>query len=259
MISDLLGHRYMDDRFKGDNTPWGEGESMWSRQIANSFQDAGYKSVLEVGAGYGRDSVFFAKSGFNVTAIDHSLKSCEFCVKMAANMDIAALLKGINEKSIADPAQLTILHGDFRDWQDPEHKFDAAIAFKVLHQFRHYQPGRNDKWFRRVSAKSFIDRIAKAVRPGGKIVLATFSENDHNFPAQLSERSDQDCSKAKFIEEGTYDVRGYRPVSFYTESRLRALLSDYSIEEVKEVFVEEDHEPDGKHTHAFWIVEIIRR
>jgi SAM-dependent methyltransferase len=51
---------------------YGAEPSRPARDAAALFAPAGVESVLELGAGQGRDSVFLARSGFRVTALDFS-------------------------------------------------------------------------------------------------------------------------------------------------------------------------------------------
>lgn len=45
-----------------------------------------YDSILELGCGSGRDSVFFAKTGFNVLGVDMSTEAVRHCNNMASGL-----------------------------------------------------------------------------------------------------------------------------------------------------------------------------
>ena len=56
------------------NTPemFGEEPSEPARKAVEIFQEEGKKKILELGAGQGRDTLFFARNGFQVCALDYS-------------------------------------------------------------------------------------------------------------------------------------------------------------------------------------------
>lgn len=72
--------------------------------------------LLDVGCGYGEDSIFFAKKGFNVTGIDNS----EYCIHKCENL---AKIEKVSVKFVIGDAK----NYDFRD------KFDIVLMKNVLH------------------------------------------------------------------------------------------------------------------------------
>jgi cyclopropane fatty-acyl-phospholipid synthase-like methyltransferase len=51
---------------------YGEAPSAPAIYVAEVFRSAGAKDVLELGAGHGRDALYFAREGFTVQATDFS-------------------------------------------------------------------------------------------------------------------------------------------------------------------------------------------
>jgi ubiquinone/menaquinone biosynthesis C-methylase UbiE len=70
----------------------------------------GKKSMLEIGAGTGKDSLFFQENGMDVTCIDLSPEMVKFCK-----------LKGLSAQVM-----------DMADLQFPENSFDAVYTFNSL-------------------------------------------------------------------------------------------------------------------------------
>lgn len=68
------------------------------------------KSLLEIGAGHGRDSKFFQENGFQVTCIDLSLEMVKLCQQ-----------KGLNARLM-----------DMIDLDFPDHSFDAVYSLNSL-------------------------------------------------------------------------------------------------------------------------------
>jgi cyclopropane fatty-acyl-phospholipid synthase-like methyltransferase len=58
--------------YKSDNTFFGEEPSNFALLCINHMKINNIKKVLELGAGHGRDSIFFASNGIEVEALDYS-------------------------------------------------------------------------------------------------------------------------------------------------------------------------------------------
>ncbi len=56
---------------------YGEGPSYAARRAAQRFREEGRRNILELGAGQGRDTVFFARNGFRILAIDYSRRGLQ--------------------------------------------------------------------------------------------------------------------------------------------------------------------------------------
>jgi SAM-dependent methyltransferase len=80
------------------------------RDFLNLLQKEGKKTLLEIGAGHGRDSRFFQDNGLCVTAVDISNEMVKLCVN-----------KGINAYQM-----------DFFHLSELEAKFDAVWAMNCL-------------------------------------------------------------------------------------------------------------------------------
>jgi SAM-dependent methyltransferase len=58
--------------YTGNPAFFGDGASEYAQTALNLFKGAAVRSVLELGCGQGRDTLLFAKEGFQVTALDYS-------------------------------------------------------------------------------------------------------------------------------------------------------------------------------------------
>lgn len=74
------------------------------------LKNEGKRSLLEVGAGHGRDSKFFQDNGFHVTCIDLSPEMVRLCQQ-----------KGLDARLM-----------DMIDLEFPDHSFDAVYALNSL-------------------------------------------------------------------------------------------------------------------------------
>lgn len=103
------------------------------------------KTLLEVGAGVGRDSLFFQENGLEVSCIDLSPAMVTFCRQ-----------KGLNAQAM-DVAEL-----DF-----PDESFEAVYAMNsLLHLPKREFPG-------------VLTEIQRVLKPGGLFFLGVYGGEDH--------------------------------------------------------------------------------
>ena len=69
--------QHWDDNFLSKPEMFGLEPSVAATKAVKSFQDKNIKSIVELGAGLGRDTIFFAKKSINVNALDYSKTSIE--------------------------------------------------------------------------------------------------------------------------------------------------------------------------------------
>ena len=112
--------------------------------------------ILDVGAGGGRDSLFFLKQGCSVTAIDIAKSSIE-------------ILKEIEKKH----KLLSVVNCDIRDYfrnvKDNAEKFDCIYAFSSLHYF-------NDE-----ETISIYKELSKKLQNKGLFAIALRTQNDPKY------------------------------------------------------------------------------
>lgn len=117
---------------RGVPSPW---IVQWAGLIATGV------AVLDVAAGGGRHTRFFAERGHTVTAIDR---------------DVSAL---------ADQANVEVMQADLEDgspWPLPGRSFDAVVVTNYLH-------------------RPLIPALLDALTPGGVLVYETFMEGNERF------------------------------------------------------------------------------
>ena len=107
-----------------------------------------FGAVLDIGAGQGRNALFFASRGFDVTAIDLSNEAIGQIQKSAREIGV-----------VLDTAIM-----DVRKYV-PKKKFDVIICLFVLH---HLEAGE---------AIGLIEKIKLWTAVGGLNVLATFTQD----------------------------------------------------------------------------------
>lgn len=137
-----------DERFARHGAGYGEEPNAYLRAQATARLKKGMK-VLVPGDGYGRNGLWLATQGFDVTTVDVSPVGVERARKSAAAAGVSA----------------KILVCDLNDWSWPQGEFDA-VASIYLHLPADQRTGIHG-------------HILEALKAGGIVILEAFS------PAQL--------------------------------------------------------------------------
>jgi SAM-dependent methyltransferase len=125
-------------------------ESHW---LAARWKDAGYRGLLDLGCGLGRHSIFFARHGFRVDAMDLSPEGVR-------NLDDWKAREGLDIRThVGDMLRLPYADG----------AFDCVFAYHVISH-------TDTAGFRRVLGE--IDRV---LRPGGEFYVTLCSKETWSF------------------------------------------------------------------------------
>jgi len=78
-----------------DSDFFGEEPSYAARKAADIFKKGSKQKILELGAGQGRDALFFAKNGFQVCALDYSKKAVEAIGEKAQSIGLSKFVTAV--------------------------------------------------------------------------------------------------------------------------------------------------------------------
>src|SRR5215469_10564601 len=185
--------------YKSDNTFFGEEPSNFALLCFNHMKANHIKKVLELGAGHGRDSIFFASNGIEVDALDYS----------AIAVDI------LNE--ITKQRMLRIKPQLFDVTQPlpfPDGYFDAVYSHMLLNM----RFSLEDLHF-------IFSEINRVLKPKGFNFFSVRNQNDKSYGSGVE------------IEKGIYDINGFQ-VRFFTERDIQHLAEDFKILWMKEDYEE---------------------
>ena len=160
--------------------------------------------ILDVGAGAGEYSLYFARKGYEVCALE------------LTDTNIAAFRNKLLPTDSIDLAQGNAL--DLRRYSD--HSFDAVLLFGPLYHLHS-----------RADRLQCIAEARRVCKPGGKLFFA-FISNDFVILTEFSYRTD-------YFTAGDYDKETFHledfPFVFHTVDDCRALLRDGGVRILHEV------------------------
>jgi len=137
---------FWDERYEGDDYVFGHEPNVWMAENAGLLKPG--MRALVPGDGEGRNGVWLAERGLDVTAIDASAVGIEKARKLASE-------RGVD---------LDIQIADLRDWDAPDAAFDVVVS-----AFLHVGPDDRAALHR---------KLARALKPGGLLILEGFTP-DH--------------------------------------------------------------------------------
>lgn len=189
-MSDIWNRAYSAD--KGF---FGEDPSNFAMLCFNYMRINNVKKILELGAGHGRDSVFFASNSIEVEALDYS------------SVGIGIINKLAKEKKL--PIQAHVF-----DIRKPlpftDGYFDAVYSHMLLNMH-----------FSMDELHFVFSNIRRVLKPKGFNFFSVRNQNDKSF------------GKGVQVEDGVYDVNGFQ-VRFYSEYDIQDLIQGFEILWIKE-------------------------
>jgi SAM-dependent methyltransferase len=164
---------------------------------AGLFQEYGMRDVLELGAGQGRDSVYFARLGMHVQALDFAESGAE-----------AIRAKG-GDKSIAGSLQAAV-HDCCEPLPFPDASFDACYSHML------FCMALTTPQLERLSGE-----VRRVLRPGGL----------HVYTARTT--ADPDFGVGPAHGDGMYESNGF-VVHFFSRNLVERLARGFKLLEVAE-------------------------
>jgi SAM-dependent methyltransferase len=185
--------------YKSDNTFFGEEPSNFALLCFDHMKANNVKKVLELGAGHGRDSIFFASNGIEVEALDYSGIAVEILDKIRKK-------KGLPIK----PQFFDVTHR----LPFPDGYFDAAYS----HMLFNMRFSLEDLHF-------IFSEINRVLKPKGFNYFSVRNQNDKSYGSGVE------------IEKGIYDINGFQ-IRFFTQKDIQDLAKCFEILSIKEEYEE---------------------
>ncbi len=187
-------------RFASEGRLWGDEASSPAKYFTRSVLQGNGARILEIGAGYGRDSNWFAENGHKVTAVDRAAN--------ALTVATSDLLDKIGSRDVIYVA------ADFRDASIGAKSQDAFFSHRVLHLL-----GNNGV------VEAFATLAARSLKTEGRLLVTARSFDDFK-PLQM-DWIDEAAGVAKYKEDVAElgDRRG-QTLYFWNEEKLRNLFEN---------------------------------
>lgn len=197
------GEEIWNKVYKSDNAFFGEEHSNFATFCFNyMITNKHVKKILDLGAGHGRDSIFFATNGFEVKALDYSGVAVEILTEIA------------NEKRLPITSQVFDVKN--KPFPIPDSHFDAGYSHMLLNMR-----------FSQQELHFVLSEIRRVLKPNGWNFFSVRNRNDKFY------------GTGQEIEKGIYDINGFH-IRFFTEKELYGLTKSegFEILQIKEEYEE---------------------
>ena len=189
---------HWDQAFSEESDFFGDEPSDPARRAAELFSRETKKVILELGGGQGRDTLFFARGGFQTTVLDYSQKGLEDIDKKASALGNSGLIR-------------TVLHDIRKPLPFDDETFDACFSHMLYCMAL------------TTAELEFLSReIRRVLRPGGLNVYTARHKGDAHF------------GKGIHRGEDIYEMGGFI-VHFFDREKVKHLSAGYEILSVEEL------------------------
>lgn len=190
--------------------------------LIEAIQYAPAGIALDIGAGEGRNSIFLAKNGFKVEAIDTIKEGLEKCKKITGKYNLPIKTKVI----------------DIRRFEFDKNKFSLILSIVTIDFLKFSE------------IKKIITQVKESLKRGGIFYLVVFSINDPAIKV---------CKKkSKVIEHNTFYIAKSKTFRhFFEKKELIDLLNDFKIIKLKKEKIKDSH--GGRGTHFHNIIKVIAK
>jgi SAM-dependent methyltransferase len=171
---------FWNDRFRSDTYVYGTAPNRFVRAQVNRWSEDA--SVLELGAGEGRNAIFLAEQGRDVTALDYAEEG----------------LRKLKQLAEARGVSVDTVQADVTTWT-PDRQWDG-----VVNTFLHLPPAERPALYQTMQA---------ALRPGGVLVAEWFRPEqitggyDSGGPPTVEMMVTEDELRTHFPEKGVQLLR----------------------------------------------------
>ena len=143
---------FWDGRY-ADAPLYGTEPTSVARRLADLFRAHGVRRILEAGCGSGRDALFYAREGFEVTGTDLSENGLHWA----------------RQRVRAEGISLTLLCDELVETRLPPGSFDAVVAIHLVH----LQPAG--------VRRAMLNQMWRLSRDAGLIAMANYSTSEAGF------------------------------------------------------------------------------
>jgi SAM-dependent methyltransferase len=182
----LSSGQFWTERYCAEGSIWGEVHSPTAALLVSCLPPNGH--VLEIGFGYGRDLVFLAKHGFQVSGVE---PSCEGGLMAKQRLDMA----GLQAKELSSTT--------FEETDFSFSNFSAVLSHRMLHLLTTKE-----------EIEQFVLKLMSVAKPGALLCIGA------------RDMRDLDLNKMLLRGSGVYEYRDRKGhlVSYWDESLFRKVF-----------------------------------
>ncbi len=189
---------HWDQTFAAHPDMYGTEPSAPARAAAALFRAEGVATILELGAGQGRDALFFARQGFRVQALDFAADATAAIAERAAAARLATALTALPH-DVREP--LPVDAG----------AFDACYAHMLLCMA-----------LTTAEIERLVGEVRRVLRPGGLFVYTVRTTDDAHYRAGIARGDD------------LYEHSGFI-VHFFSRALVERLATGWTLLDVTDV------------------------
>ena len=171
--------------------------------LAENWKEKGFKSLLDVGCGFGRNCIFMAKKGFMVSTFDLSKHAVKHTLEKAKEA-------GVKLKDVCVADMLSMPYED--------NTFNCLLALNVI--------SHTDT----AGFKQILSEIKRVLKPGGEAYFTTGSKESFWFNNPVCKYVD-DCTRIR-VEDGPENGI---PHFYINDEDCKSLFNDFTIIQIKNV------------------------
>jgi SAM-dependent methyltransferase len=183
---------HWDTTYAAHPAMYGDRPSDPAVYAAKIFRDAGAEHLVELGAGHGRDALFFACEGLTVHALDFSATGLQQLAETARTLGVGERVK-------------TTLHDVSRPLPLPDASTDAVFAHMLLCMALSTE-----------QIHSIVAEVRRVLRPGGVFVYTVRHTGDAHYGAGISHGDD------------IFEYSGFA-VHFFTRDLVTAMADGWTL------------------------------
>lgn len=186
---------HWDTTYAAHPAMYGDRPSDPAVYAAKIFRHAGAQHVVELGAGHGRDALFFAREGFKVHALDFSATGLEQLGEAARTLGISGRVN-------------TTVHDVRKPLPLPDASTDAVFAHMLLCMALSTE-----------QIHAAVGEVGRVLRPGGGFVYTARHSGDAHYGAGIARGDD------------IYEYGGFA-VHFFTRDLATALAEGWTLVDI---------------------------
>ena len=187
--------RHWEKTYSNNPSFFGEEGGDFAAAAGAVFSREGVRTVLELGCGHGRDTLLFAREGFEVTALDYSEETLGILAARAGEIGVSSHVA----RRVFDVREALPFPGG---------SFDACYSHMLLCMELSSK-----------ELKFLLGEIRRILRPGGLALYSVRNTFDKHYRAGIHRSEDM------------YEIGGF-VVHFFSQEMIRSLSRGYNILEV---------------------------